>query len=78
MTRLSEGSTELPSAHLSVRVPWHDTDWTGRVCAAPGANPSCTVLKNIKENKVADEEEENVGTPRTDPARERSGSTLRI
>jgi hypothetical protein len=37
--------------HVSVRVAWKDTDWTGRVCAAPGANHSCTVLKNIKENK---------------------------
>lgn len=57
MTRLAEGAIELPPAHLSVRVPWHDTDWTGRVCAAPAENQSCTVLKNIKKNKVAEVEE---------------------
>ncbi len=66
MTRLAAGAVELPTAHLSVRVPWHDTDWTGRVCAAPGANHSCTVLKNIKENKVADVEEEDADRPWTE------------
>jgi hypothetical protein len=40
-------------AHLSVRTAWHDTDWTGRVCAAPGANHACTILKNVKERKDA-------------------------
>jgi hypothetical protein len=51
MPVLSDGAVELPMAHVSVRVAWHDTDWTGRVCTAPGANHSCTVLKNVKENK---------------------------
>src|SRR5436190_8399500 len=48
---LTDGAVQLPPAHLSARVAWHDTDWTGRVCAAPGANHACAVLKNIKENK---------------------------
>lgn len=39
-------------SHVSVRVAWHDTDWTGRVCAEPGANYCCTILKNVKENKI--------------------------
>lgn len=54
---LSPGAVGLPLAHLSARVPWHDTDWTGRVCAAPATNHACTVLKNIKERKDADAEE---------------------
>jgi len=40
--------------HLSVRVPWHDTDWTGRVCAAPRTNQSCAVLNRIKKGKDPD------------------------
>jgi hypothetical protein len=48
---LAEGAVQLPPAHLSVRVPWHDTDWTGRVCGNPGRNHFCSVLKNVKENK---------------------------
>src|SRR5258706_14613358 len=63
MTGLANGAVELPVAHLSARVAWHDTDWTGRVCAAPGANPSCAVLKNIKEKKNVDAEEEDAGQP---------------
>lgn len=42
---------KLPLFHVSVRVPWHDTDWTGRVCASPSTNRSCTVLRNVKEYK---------------------------
>jgi hypothetical protein len=71
MTGLANGAVELPAAHLSARVAWHDTDWTGRVCAAPGANHSCTVLKNIKEKKNVDAEEEDAGTPWDELARER-------
>lgn len=59
---LSPGAVELPTSHLSARVAWHDTDWTGRVCAAPGANHACTVLKNIKGNKDADAEESRRGS----------------
>lgn len=42
--------------HVSVRVPWHDTDWTGRVCAAPHKNQSCAVLNRIKKEKDPDSE----------------------
>lgn len=58
---LADGAVELPPAHLSARVPWNDTDWSGRVCIAPGANHSCTVLKNIKGNKDVDAEESKRG-----------------
>lgn len=56
----------LPPSHLSARVPWHDTDWTGRVCAAPAANQSCTVLGRVKEEKDPDAEEAVAGTAWTD------------
>ena len=55
------GAVRLPPSHLSARVPWHDTDWTGRVCAAPAENHSCTVLGRIKEEKDPDQEETNAG-----------------
>ena len=63
MAPLSPGAVELPPHHLSVRVPWHDTDWTGRVCREPGANHSCSVLKNIKERKIDVVEAEVAGRP---------------
>lgn len=71
MTQLADGAVDLPVAHLSARVAWHDTDWTGRVCAAPGVNHSCAVLKGVKENKNAETEEEDAGTPWDELARER-------
>ena len=37
--------------HLSVRVPWHDTGWDGRVCANPRLNDSCLKLKRIGQNR---------------------------
>jgi hypothetical protein len=44
-----------------VRVPWHDTDWTGRVCASPGSNHSCAILPSIKENKDSVQEQDDRG-----------------
>ena len=58
---LANGAVQLPLSHLSVRVPWHDLDWTGRVCAAPGANHACTVLRKVIKNKDADAEEAVAG-----------------
>lgn len=37
--------------HLSIRVPWQDTKWDGRVCTDPINNQSCVVLKAIAENR---------------------------
>ncbi len=37
----------LPLRHISIRVPWHDTGWDGRVCAAPRLNGACLRLKRI-------------------------------
>src|SRR3954447_26016886 len=53
-------------SHLSVRVAWHDTDWTGRVCASPATNHSCLVLKNVKEKKRPLDLEELAGAPWAD------------
>lgn len=58
----SAEAVRLPPSHLSARVPWHDTDWTGRVCASPAENHSCTVLGRIKEEKDPDREEKDSGT----------------
>ena len=40
-----------PLRHISVRVPWHDTGWDGRVCAAPHLNGACLTLKRIAESR---------------------------
>lgn len=63
---VSDGAVELPMSHVSVRVAWHDTDWTGRVCASPGANHCCTILKNVKEKKDPVSEEQVAGRPWTE------------
>lgn len=48
MTTLYTGAKSLPLRHLSIRVPWHDTDWTGRVCTDPANNVACLILNNIR------------------------------
>ena len=63
MHSLSEGAIELPLSHVSVRVAWHDTDWTGRVCASPETNHACTILKNVKEKKDPVAEAQVAGRP---------------
>src|SRR4051812_1072776 len=62
MPNLSSGAVEIPMSHVSVRVAWHDTDWTGRVCTSPATNHSCLVLKNVKEKKRPLAEQEVAGT----------------
>lgn len=51
-----EGARRLSPQHITIRVPWHDTDWTGRVCAAPSANTACIALSRIAKNKRHDED----------------------
>ncbi len=51
----------FPLRHLSIRVPWHDTGWDGRVCAAPRLNGSCLRLKRIAENRNDTAEEAVAG-----------------
>ena len=47
--------------HLSIRVPWHDTDWTGRICTAPSMNGSCLALSRINEERLDAVEDEHAG-----------------
>lgn len=53
---LSPGARQLPLHHVSIRVPWHDSGWDGRVCADPIDNASCLVLPRIAETKNDQEE----------------------
>src|SRR5580704_8249005 len=43
--------TTYPMRHISIRVPWHDTAWDGRVCCKPHLNGSCLKLKRIAEER---------------------------
>jgi len=54
-----------PLRRISIRVPWHDTGWNGRVCAAPRLNSSCLRLKRIAEGRD-DAAEEAVAGKRLD------------
>ena len=56
---MHNGAKQLPVRHLSVRLPWHDTGWTGTVCNAPSKNSWCMVLKRIREERK-DATEDNV------------------
>jgi len=53
----------LPLRHVSIRVPWHDTAWDGRVCANPGLNGSCLRLKGIAQNRDDAAEQLVAGQP---------------
>lgn len=44
---IQSGVFDLPLRHLSIRVPWHDTGWTGVVCHSPQLNGACVKLKGI-------------------------------
>jgi hypothetical protein len=46
-----QGARQLPTMHVSVRVPWHDSRWAGKVCANPRGNTSCLILPRIAETK---------------------------
>ena len=48
------GARRLPTTHVSVRVPWHDTGWTGKICSNPRGNTSCLILPRVAENKDDD------------------------
>lgn len=40
-----------PLRHISLRVPWHDLAWEGRVCANPRLNSSCLKLRRIAQGR---------------------------
>lgn len=50
-----------PFRHISIRVPWHDTGWDGRVCAAPRLNGACLNLRRIAESRKDEAEEKIAG-----------------
>jgi hypothetical protein len=56
---------DYPLRHVSIRVPWHDMGWDGRVCAAPRLNGSCLKLKRIAQDRD-DAAEEAVAGKRID------------
>ena len=47
MTTNAGGARALPPHHVTIRVPWHDGGWKGRVCARPLDNTSCLILPRI-------------------------------
>ena len=51
-----------PLRHISIRVPWHDTGWDGRVCAAPQLNGACLKLKRIAGTRDDDAEQSVAGS----------------
>ena len=51
MNAFSTDACRLPMHHITIRVPWHDNCWAGRVCKHPLDNTSCLVLPRIGRNK---------------------------
>lgn len=51
----------FPLQHVSIRVPWHDSGWTGTVCSSPKYNTACLKLKGIADSKREDAEESVAG-----------------
>ena len=47
MTSIADGARRLSPHHITIRVPWHDGGWAGRVCARPLDNTSCLILPRI-------------------------------
>ena len=65
------GARGLPTKHLSIRVPWHDSGWNGTVCAEPGSNTACRSLARIAEAKDDTEENDVGGCTFVDLARDK-------
>lgn len=62
MSEFLTSARQLPLAHLSIRVPWHDAAWEGTVCRKPGANIACLILKRIRQARDDDLEASVSGT----------------
>lgn len=52
---------KYPLCHISIRVPWHDTGWDGRVCSKPQLNGACLKLKRIGQERDDSAEEAVAG-----------------
>lgn len=48
---LITGARHLPTQHITIRVPWHDSAWNGTICQNPCANTSCMVLPRVGTGK---------------------------
>lgn len=48
---MMEGARKLPPQHISIRVPWHDAGWSGRVCQNPLGNTHCVALPRIGDTR---------------------------
>lgn len=51
MNGFHAGARRLPPHHITIRVPWHDGGWAGRVCSQPLDNSSCLILRGIAEER---------------------------
>jgi ATP-dependent exoDNAse (exonuclease V) alpha subunit len=58
---LSAGARQLPLRHISIRVPWNDTGWEGRVCKKPAENIACLILPRIRSSRLDEKENELAG-----------------
>lgn len=56
------GARRLPTMHVSVRVPWHDNGWAGKICSNPRGNTSCLILPRVAETKDDDFETSMAGS----------------
>jgi len=61
MTQIADGARQLPLRHISIRVPWNDTNWSGKVCQKPAENIACLILQNIRKNRDDAKEGELAG-----------------
>jgi exodeoxyribonuclease V alpha subunit len=44
------------TAHISVRLYWHDSGWNGAICRDPAGNTWCSAHGHVRTHKkVADE-----------------------
>jgi ATP-dependent exoDNAse (exonuclease V) alpha subunit len=57
----SPDARQLPPAHLTIRVPWHDAGWDGTVCRDPAANTSCLILGRVANDRDDAQEQRTVG-----------------
>ena len=70
---LYEGARQLPLRHISIRVPWSDNGWTGKVCNKPSENASCLILRRIRESRQDDLEDSIAGESWEDMDEARTG-----
>jgi len=58
---MTPNARRLPTHHVSIRVPWHDSGWTGTVCAKPSLNVACQTLARVATAKDDQAEAEIAG-----------------